>query len=333
MGARLFAELNVAQHVRGFATNVANYQTIGPACPATVANSDQILNYCHSGGAGSQSNDPCCAADPCSLGNIGNSGIHEVNYIAILHHVMSSNISGFDPRFLIDTGRNGVPDARGDCSNWCNIRGAGIGQIPTAQNLPDSRIDAYYWLKTPGESDGCSQTLPNGGQCPRYDAKCGSQDSLGTTPPEPFAPEAGHWFQYQILELASNANLGPDAPGCSSTTTQQVVQTSSPTASTTISPPMDTSSPTEATTVAPPVITSAPSESTITGSPTPSPVSVGICGDGTVLTNGVCVARSFGYCGAGTTLVDGTCTKNALSCDNTGGAYTFYRNNCRTRRV
>ena len=32
-------------------------------------------------------------------------------------------------------------------------------------------VDAFFWLKTPGESDGCTQTLPEadgGGVCPRY---------------------------------------------------------------------------------------------------------------------------------------------------------------------
>jgi len=24
-----------------------------------------------------------------------------------------------------------VADMRSDCSNWCNIRGAGVGQVPT----------------------------------------------------------------------------------------------------------------------------------------------------------------------------------------------------------
>jgi cellulose 1,4-beta-cellobiosidase len=64
------------------------------------------------------------------------------------------------PRFVIDTGRNGVDDMRADCSNWCNIRGAGAGHKPTAQTALPDLVDAYFWLKTPGESDGCTKTLP-----------------------------------------------------------------------------------------------------------------------------------------------------------------------------
>lgn len=54
-------------------------------------------------------------------------------------------------------------------------------------------IDAYYWLKTPGESDGCTQQLPSGGQCARFDSFCGSTDSIGSRTGEPRAPVAGNW--------------------------------------------------------------------------------------------------------------------------------------------
>ena len=63
------------------------------------------------------------------------------------------------------------------------------------------------WLKTPGESDGCTQILPDGATCPRFDADCASQDSLGSWPGEPRAPEAGQWFDYQVKQLAGFAEL------------------------------------------------------------------------------------------------------------------------------
>ena len=83
--ASLIASLGVEQHIRGFATNVANYQPLGLRCP--VADSAAIVEYCTASGAGR--NDPCCTADPCGLGTQYNSAVHEVNYIAILDHVMS----------------------------------------------------------------------------------------------------------------------------------------------------------------------------------------------------------------------------------------------------
>lgn len=79
-------------------------------------------------------------------------------------------IPDFDPKMIIDTGRNGQSDMRQDCSNWCNIRGAGVGHRPTTNTYDPSFIDAYLWLKTPGESDGCTQQLPTGGQCKRFDS-------------------------------------------------------------------------------------------------------------------------------------------------------------------
>jgi len=141
-------------------------------------------------------------------------------------------------------------------------------------------------------------------------------------------------------------------PTCdSSTTVSPPIVTSAPTVATitTMSPPVDTSSPTEATTIAPPVVTSAPTVSTTisppldtsspteatatnTGAPTPSPsqgpVSFGICGIGTELISGVCVAQSFGYCGDGTELVNGTCSVQDLNCQNTDDAYSYYDSNC-----
>merc|ERR1719229_733771 len=122
---------------------------------------------------------------------------------------MRATIPGFEPYFVIDTGRNGAPGSRNDCSHWCNPRGSGIGHVPTT-DTPDPRIDALHWLKTPGESDGCTEDLPDGTKCPRFDTMCASSDSLGSRAGEPRAPEAGLWFHYQIAELADNADLGAD---------------------------------------------------------------------------------------------------------------------------
>src|SRR5207249_156713 len=54
--------------------------------------------------------------------------------------------------FVIDTGRDGVPNVRTSPGNWCNIKGAGLGERP--QSSPEPNIDAYLWIKVPGESDG-----------------------------------------------------------------------------------------------------------------------------------------------------------------------------------
>ena len=112
--------------------------------------------------------------------------------------------------------------ARKDCANWCNPRDTGVGRLPTTAGLPDPRMDAVFWLKTPGESDGCTQTLPSGGLCPRFDSDCASIDSLGSAAGEPRAPEAGHWFMQQMKMLAKNADFGPELPTPTPTTAATV---------------------------------------------------------------------------------------------------------------
>lgn len=203
--------------IRGFATNVANYQALGvqcPWCPDQGTRNGYCLN-------GKHKNDPCCA-DPCALLSQWNFGNNELNYAAGL--VAAARVAlGMDAHVIIDTGRNGVTDQRQDCANWCNPRGAGTGVPSTTKTANTSLVDAYFWLKTPGESDGCSQTLPDGKQCPRFDSKCSSVDSLGTKPGEPHAPEAGRWFDYQVKQLAANAQFDPppakdmDSAACPST--------------------------------------------------------------------------------------------------------------------
>jgi len=187
--------LGVAQHLRGFATNVAGYQGLGEMCPTY----DFCLNNAHP-------EHPCCA-DPCSLLSQWDPSNNEHNYALHLRKAMSEGIPDFVPHMIIDTGRNGVADAREKCPNWCNIRGAGVGLLPTTKTVDKDLIDAYFWLKGPGESDGCSRTLPDGSACPTFKAACASRDSLGTRPGEPSAPEAGKWFDFQVKQLAANAKL------------------------------------------------------------------------------------------------------------------------------
>jgi len=189
---QLVQKLNILSKVRGFATNTANYQPIGVPCPS--------VGFCLNG---QNQNDPCCS-DPCRLEGQYNPANNEMNYVLELHNYF--NQIGFDAHFVIDTGRNGVANMRADCANWCNIRGAGIGLKPTTKTN-GTNVDAYYWLKTPGESDGCTQVLPNGQNCIRYDSMCGSQDSIGSKSGEPRSPVAGNWFDFQIKMLAQNAHM------------------------------------------------------------------------------------------------------------------------------
>lgn len=189
--------------VRGFSTNVANYQPLGKMCP-WAPDQGYRNGYCLQG---KHADDECCS-DPCKLESQWNPGNNELNYAQALTKAAQGSL-GFDAKVVIDTGRNGVGDMRQDCSNWCNPRGAGAGRASTTETADSSLIDAYFWLKTPGESDGCSQELPGGGQCARFDTMCGSSDSIGSQSGEPRCPIAGKWFDYQVKMLAQNAALGP----------------------------------------------------------------------------------------------------------------------------
>jgi cellulose 1,4-beta-cellobiosidase len=94
--------------------------------------------------------------------------------------------------YIIDTSRNGKGFIRTSPGNWCNVKGAGLGERPTASPAPN--IDAYFWVKTPGESDGTADRKAS-----RFDENCVSDDAM------PGAPEAGELFAPYLIDLAKNA--------------------------------------------------------------------------------------------------------------------------------
>jgi endoglucanase len=75
--------------------------------------------------------------------------------------------------FVIDTSRNGNgPYTEGDpAENWCNPPGRALGESPTTKT-GDDLVDAYLWVKRPGESDGTCKGGPKAGQWwPEYALK------------------------------------------------------------------------------------------------------------------------------------------------------------------
>ena len=60
--------------------------------------------------------------------------------------------------FIIDTSRNGL----GTATDWCNPRGQALGIAPTT-NTGHPLVDAFLWVKQPGESDGTCKGGPNAG--------------------------------------------------------------------------------------------------------------------------------------------------------------------------
>ncbi|GGW26818.1 glycoside hydrolase family 6 protein [Streptomyces caelestis] len=70
-----------------------------------------------------------------------------------------------DKHFVIDTSRNGKgPYTQGNPDErWCNPPGRALGETPTTRTA-DPLVDAYLWVKRPGESDGECKGGPKAGQ-------------------------------------------------------------------------------------------------------------------------------------------------------------------------
>jgi cellulose 1,4-beta-cellobiosidase len=99
-------------------------------------------------------------------------------------------------------------DRRYQKGNWCNQAGAGLGERPKA--APEPGIDAYVWIKPPGESDGSSKAIPND-EGKGFDQMCdptyGGNVRNGNNPSGALAdaPVSGHWFSAQFQQLMANA--------------------------------------------------------------------------------------------------------------------------------
>jgi endoglucanase len=77
--------------------------------------------------------------------------------------------------YVIDTSRNGLGSSS---AQWCNPSGMALGNAPTT-STGSAKVDAFLWIKVPGESDGTC----NGG------------------------PAAGQWWADYALGLAQRANV------------------------------------------------------------------------------------------------------------------------------
>ncbi|NRB81110.1 MAG: glycoside hydrolase family 6 protein [Saccharospirillaceae bacterium] len=230
--------------IRGFATNVSDYVPIEE--PA-ISNEDDI-------------NTLIGLAEPYDF----NTSVDMQSYIDKLNsYLITSDQDGlfgqyrFDaPAFIVDTSRNGwgakgaqrpTPsnsikaadpslrvDTRPDRRHWCNVDDAGIGEAPKAN--PDSTrpyLDAFFWIKTPGESDGISfepsdyekgyysysrldnidqsiVDIVNEDQYSKIirDVMCNKSAAVygdGTHPINELAPHFGLWFHKQFIMLIENA--------------------------------------------------------------------------------------------------------------------------------
>ncbi|MGJ6964630.1 glycoside hydrolase family 6 protein [Streptosporangium sp. G11] len=99
-------------------------------------------------------------------------------------------------------------DRRFHAGNWCNQSGAGLGERPQAS--PAAGLDAYVWIKPPGESDGSSKEIPNNEgkgfdrMCdPTYEGNDRNGNKMSGALAD--APISGQWFSAQFRQLLQNA--------------------------------------------------------------------------------------------------------------------------------
>ncbi|ROT35128.1 endoglucanase-6B [Sodiomyces alkalinus F11] len=104
--------------VRGFSTNVSNYNAFHEPVPPPFTD--------------------------------GSSSYDESSYASSLAPHLEAE--GLPARFIVDQGRVAIEGAREDWGEWCNVV-AGFGQPATTQT-DNPYVDAIVWVKPGGESDG-----------------------------------------------------------------------------------------------------------------------------------------------------------------------------------
>lgn len=132
---------------------------------------------------------------PADFDDTSSWGATDAAYDALISSARMARNPALQKHAIIDTSRNGTgswdpPNGKySDAEIWCNPPDRGLGRRP-ALDTDSPYVDAFLWIKIPGESDG---------HCYRGTA--------GPTDPERgmIAPRAGGWFPEQARELIRNA--------------------------------------------------------------------------------------------------------------------------------
>ena len=226
------------QKVPGFFLNASNYQStnelimFGTWVSKTITAASSAPSWAY--------NDPTNPTPltfhfdwmPSQYADLDGDSVYTPNYTAEWAAQVDSGLATYvngaavTTRFVIDTSRNGQgpldtakyalapygqPSAVVSAlasGNWCNPPGAGLGLRPSA-NTGVSLLDAYVWIKTPGESDG-SCDIAGGARAWDYGAY--NPWNLSTDAQSHFDPlwgmvdpAAGAWFPQQALQLVQQA--------------------------------------------------------------------------------------------------------------------------------
>jgi endoglucanase len=210
----------------GFFLNVSNFQPTDQSTRFGTWVSD-CITAATAGASWAAGHFDWCAGqyDPALDYAVDYSAAYEATVTASLENMLGG--AAATTHFVIDTGRNGqgtlgtsqyaaAPYSQPASvvaalvsGSWCNPPGAGLGLRPsTDTGLP--LLDAYVWVKTPGQSDG-SCDIAGGARAWDYSL----YDPWGITGDaqnhfDPLwgvvDPPASTWFPEQALQLAEDAD-------------------------------------------------------------------------------------------------------------------------------
>ncbi|MEV5872812.1 glycoside hydrolase family 6 protein [Streptomyces sp. NPDC052101] len=198
--------------VQGFITNTANY--------SALKEDDFTINDTVNGTSVRQSKwvDWNRYADELSFAQAFRGELVSVGFNSGIGMLIDTSRNGWGgtarptgpgPRTSVDAYVDGGRyDRRIQVGNWCNQAGAGLGERPQANPAPG--IDAYVWMKPPGESDGSSTAIPND-EGKGFDRMCdptytgNARNNYNMSGALPGAPLSGHWFSAQFQQLMQNA--------------------------------------------------------------------------------------------------------------------------------
>jgi endoglucanase len=212
------------QDAQGFYVNVSNYQPTPNLTDYGTWISDCIAMVTDPSNA-FYNNPGACASQyyPANPSDFSTWGLTTAWYAQNMGNAVAAT------HFVIDTSRNGdgpntmqaYAQAPYDqpasvigtlaSGNWCNPPNSGLGLRPTA-NTGVSLLDAYLWVKTPGQSDG--QCDAAGGvrawDYSDYTQPSWPTDAAGQALFDPLwgidDPAAGAWFPQQALQLVQDAS-------------------------------------------------------------------------------------------------------------------------------
>ena len=212
------------QHTQGFFLNVSNYQsdaaqaTYGTWISDCIAMSTDPANWAYG-----QENDCASQYYPATVDDPSTWALTTAWYqqnmggaVATTHFVVDSSRNGQGANSMQEYAaapydQSSSVTAALFAGNWCNPSGAGLGVQPTADTgVP--LLDAYLWIKTPGESDGqCDSALGvRAWDYTAYTQPGWPTDAASQNLFDPLwgidDPAAGAWFPQQALQLVQDAN-------------------------------------------------------------------------------------------------------------------------------